>query len=340
MNRYKVTFSGMIDSIEPEGDAYIYTGTILAPGVYKGIDGHTIIYEDSQRKIKTVFAEAAPTFNGRPLVYGHQLQTREAVKGFNAVAWLDGDVIRNKGYIFDPDIIELIKRNEFPMGQSMEAWVWTDNEMYAQRIEGTLVAIGIKKPAFKGALINQGKGVKLEMESEFIKTIKAKLEEQFKGDEHGDAIKAVLDIFEHVMEIPGENTGKHVLMSAERYVELKSAEEASKGGDSIKAELKKLTDKIGNMEKAKEKTGKDLLIGNIQVLNSDFKVDEYLEGVEDHSLQMRMLNAYYDRISDIEPILPDGGTEVQMTDDEEEKLFISLTGKSMKEFLAVKKEDE
>jgi len=338
MNKHKVIFEGTIDNIEPEGDAYVYYGSILGRGTWKGIDGHEIKYEDSQRKIVDVFEEAAPTFNGKPLVYGHHLQTREAVKGFNAVAWRDGDVIRNKGYIFDPDVIALVKQGKFPMGQSMEAWVWVDNNMYAQRIEGTMVAIGIEKPAFKGGLIEKGKGVKLEMGT-YDELIKTKLEELELDEEK---ITAILELVKDVHVIEGEPEKGMVLMPDTRFAELKAAEQAAKGTDTLNAKLKQLTDEINAMKAKDQKNEKDIIIGEIQVLNGEFEAETYLEGVEDHELQMRMLKAYYDRISELESILPQGAddVEVKLTSDEEEKIMMELTGKSPSEFLKIANKEE
>ena len=337
MNKHRVIFEGTIDKVESEGDAYVYYGSILGRGTWKGIDGHEIKYEDSQRKIVDVFEEGAPTFNGVPLVYGHHLQTREAVKGFNAVAWRDGDVIRNKGYIFNPETIALVKQGKFPMGQSMEAWVWVDNEMYAQRIEGTVVAIGIEKPAYKGGLIEKGKGVKLEMGT-FAEQIKAKLEELELDEEK---VNTILELVKNVHVVEGEIDNGYVLMPDRRFAELKAAEKAAEGTDTLKTKLEQLTTEINAMKAKDQKDEKDIIVGEIQVLNGEFKVDEYLEGVEDHGLQMRMLKAYYERISELEAILPQRAddVEVKLTDDEETKIMLALTGKTPAEFLKLK-EDE
>jgi len=333
---------GRITKLEhvPEYNAYRYEGELLGPGEWKGIDGHSIKYEDSKRPIKEVFAEAAPTFTGKPLVHGHHRQDRGAVKGFNASAWLEGDVIRNRGYIFDPEVIESINRKTFPMAQSMEAWVWTDENMVAQRIVGEVVAIGISKPAYRNAWVGEGKGVKLEMGDDFVAQIKAKLEEQFTGDENKPKIEAIMGMLKDFTVMPDAvMDAKRVVLGATRFAELKAAEEAYKSAGDLKTQLTTLQATVKAMDDKKKQDEKQTLLEEIKVLNAEFKHEEFLKDIPDHGMQMRMLKAYYGELEKLEPILPSAkAKETKMSKDDEERVFEEMTGTKLSDFLHVKEE--
>lgn len=341
MDKQRIALTGAIDSIQRQGQVYIYTGTLLGPGMHQGIDGHKIRYEDTEdTSIKDVFEQAAPTFDGRQLVYGHYDQSRKSVKGFNLVTWVENGRIRNKGLIGDSEVIKLIEMGEFDLGQSMEAWVWTDNQMRAKKIVGDVVAIGIRKPAYGSAFIEEGKGVKLQMGNEFTDKVKAKLEELITGDDKETKINTVMELFKDVFVVPGaEKAEKLVIMSGDRFTELKAEAEAGKGSDTLKAQLEELRNEVKSMREQDRKSEKDLLVGEIQVLNGAFKSDEYLEGVTDHALQMRMLKAYYEKIKEFEPMLPAGReTRVDLAADEEAKIFEEMTGTKLSRFLSTTEE--
>jgi hypothetical protein len=322
---------GVIDEVERTGDVYVYYGTILEPGTWKGIDGHEIKYEDSETSsIRDVFAEAAATFNGKQLVYGHYDKSRKAVKGFNLTTWLEDGALRNKGVIADPEVIQAIEAGSFDLGQSMEAWVWVNNQMQAQRIVGDVVAIGIKKPASMSAYMKKGKKVKLQME--FVEQIRAKLEEQFPEQE--DKINAVLETFNELQVVEGEIDKKYVLVPDTKFIKLMADAESSKGTDSLKDELNAVKSTLAKMQERDRKNEKDLLVGEIQVINGEFKAEEFLKGFDDHDMQMALLKAYYERIADAESILPEQTPpRVEMSDEDMNKVMLELTGKTVEEFI-------
>lgn len=328
-------FGGTIDSFEQHGDVYVYEGTVLCPGTWKGVDGHEINYRADW---PDVMQEAAPTFNGSQLVHGHFGRSREAVKGFNSVAWFDGECIRNRGYVFDPEVIEQIQQGDYPMGQSMEAKVWVNDQMDALKIVGERVAIGIDRPACKLAEQGKGKEVRLSMpdECKFVEQLKAKLAEHIEGDDAEDRINAIATALgEGFTVVPGDPKDKYVVVSDEEYATLKAGAEGARANEGLADEVRELKGLLSQMVETQHAGELGGLIGQISAIDAEFKVETYLEGVEDHKLKVRMLTSYLAQLNRSVAILPqrDESVVVDLSAEDEDKLAKDTFGVSMQEFI-------
>jgi len=328
-------FAGSIDSFERLGDVYKYEGTILCPGTWKGIDGHEITYS---AELPEVLQTAASTFVGTQLVDGHLNQTRSAVKGFNSSAWYGDDgCIHNVGYIFDPDIIAAINSGDYPVGQSMEARVLVDETMTALRIIGERVAIGITKPACKLARQNIGKEVKLSMsECKFAQTLTSALQGYFEGDDKDTKIaEIVAKLGEGMTVLPGDPKEKYIVLSDEIYATLKAGAEGAKKNDGLATEVKELKETLLGMVKSGQESGLSAAVLKIVALDGEFKSEEYLEGIEDHSIKMRMLNTYLQNLARYTPTIPQTEVShtVKMEDAEEKDVAMKAFGMSIEDFI-------
>jgi hypothetical protein len=300
----KATLSGEITSFEVLGEVLRYEGTVLCPGTWQGIDGNKITYS------APVVSQGAGTFSGVSLHDGnHQDLTREAVKGFNAVSWSQDGCIRNRGYIWHQPTIEKIMAGEYPMGQSMEADVWVDENMNAVKIQGSSIAIGISNPACRSAKIESLASVRLSMDE----TKK----------------KALLES----ATVIGEPSGKAVLLAEEDYVQMKALAEKGKTVDSMKTDLEALKASLGKMVSNSEAKEITEIAKEISVMDSAFKVEAYCEGIADHAMKMRMLNAYKTTLSKFTPVLPATSTPVEVKNEDLAGASKEVFGVEMKEML-------
>jgi len=303
----KAVLSGQITSFEILGEVLKYEGTVLCPGTWQGVDGNKITYSDA------VVASGAPTFSGVALHEGHIDQTREAVKGFNAVSWYQDGCIRNRGYIWDKTTVDKVVMGEYPMGQSMEAEVYVDSQMNAVRIQGSSIAIGVENPACQPAKIGRIESVKLSMDE--------------------DKKKALLAGATLIGE-PKEST-KMVALSEDEYVQMKALAEKGKTVDILKTDLEVVKTTLGAMKTSNEAAEIVKVVGEITGMDKDFKVDVYCEGVSEHSMKMRMLNAYRGIISKIAPILP-SETPIIVKNEELEGASRDVFGVDLKEMFLKK----
>jgi len=305
----KAVLSGEITSYETLGEVIKYEGTILCPGTWRGVDGNEIKYVSP-----AVIAEGAPTFSGTSLVDSHFDQTRAAVKGFNAAAWYQNGCIRNRGYIWDKEIIAKIVASEYPLGQSMEADVWVDDQMNALKIQGTAVAIGRANPACRPAMIDRIESVKMEMDEA--------------------QRKALLES----ATIIGEPKGKVVALAEEDYVVLKALAEKGKTVDTLKTDLEIVKTTLGAMKVANEVAEIARAVSEITGVDKEFKIETYCEGIADHAMKMRMLNAYKTQLAKFTPTLPSAGTVVQVKDEDLKPAALEMFGVPMETmFLGGKK---
>ena len=270
----KAILEGTITSFEVLGEVLKYDGTVLCPGTWQGIDRNKINYN------LPVIAEGATTFSGVALHEGHQDLSRGAVKGFNASSWFSDGCIKNRGYIWDKETIQAILEKRYPMGQSMEAEVWVDEQMNALRIKGDSIAIGVQNPACANAKIGNVTSVRMSMED--------------------DKRKAILE----GATLIGEPTGKVVALSEDEYVQLKALAEKGKTADSIKADLEGVKTTLAEMKASKEASEISGVVSEIVLMDKEFKVEAYCEGVTEHPMRMRMLNAYRGILAKVSPILP------------------------------------
>ena len=307
----KAILSGQITSFEILGEVLRYEGTVLCPGTWQGIDGNKISYSEP------VVASGAGTFSGVSLHEGHLDQTREAVKGFNSVSWYQDGCIRNRGYVWDKPTIGKIMAGEYPMGQSMEAEVYVDDKMNAVRVQGTSIAIGISSPACRAAAINKMESVRLSLDEDKKKTLLAGA------------------------TLIGEPTGKLVALGEDEYAQLKALAEKGKTIDSLKNDFSVMKATLEAMKASGEAVEITGVVGEIAAMDKDFKVDVYCEGITDHSMKMRMLNAYKTTLAKFTPILPvTAGKPVVVKNEELADASVDVFGVTLGDMLLGKKGDK
>ena len=289
MNEVQIVLEGTIDSFKPMGDIIQYEGTILKRGTWRGSDGNTIHYEDLN-----VLKESAPTFSGTKLVHGHKDKSRKSVRGFNSVAWFDGEAIKNRGYIFDPPTVKLINAGKYPIGQSMEATVFVDSHMRAQKIVGRRVAIGIDRTAVPGAIRAQVRNVRLEKmgeDNKFVDAFKEKLDAVMADEETEEKAEAIMGLFAELMEIPdaGEAAAsKYVLLTDTKFAEILAEAKA-------KPDPKEGDDKYKDLETrllAFEEAGKRSQIANLE---AEIKKNIQTERTYDSFQSRNLITAYSQR---------------------------------------------
>lgn len=331
---------GAIVNLEKKGTAYMYEGTVLCEGTYKGIDGHEIHYVDSdERGIQEVFAEAVPTFSGTQLVHGHYDRTQRSVKGFNAVTWLGEDgCIKNKGYIFDPEIVKLIDGGDYPLGQSMEARVYVNSKMQAIRVVGERVAIGIGSPACKLAKQEKGKEVRLSMgDNKLISAVKAKLAELGVEAEKISDVTALLGD----LTVIDSDDAKKVLMGAKEFADLKALAAQAQDQKGLITRLETVETLLKKNAVDEDKRNINMRVDAIKTFNAEFDVVAYLEGVEAHDMQIRLLDSYIKTAEEFIPMIPVAPlvAAVSMEKSEESALMKDMMGVSMEEFLGLEADE-
>ena len=328
MSEQTVIFQGTIDSFVPMGDIIQYEGTILKPGTWTGIDGNEIHYNNP-----AVLKEAAPTFSGTQLVHGHHDRTQRSVRGFNSMAWFDGEAIKNRGYIFEPETVKQIKNGKYPTGQSMEARVFVDTGMNALKVLGRRVAIGLTKPAVRGAHRQGIREVRLEKMGDkniFAEAFEVKLKEVMENEEVEDKGTAIMEIFGELMtavDPEGVAESKYVLLTDTKFAEMKAAAETKPGTDDLTNEVNDLKVRLLAFETAGKTKQLTLLEGAIKKLDAEFVTETYLEGIDDHVMKVRMLTAYLAAYKKVAPILPATGVkDIKLGDEDLNKYAKEVYG--------------
>ncbi len=129
-------------------------GTLIAEGVWSGIDGATIYYP------RAIFNEAAPTCLAGAIKRGHKDRDVDVV-GFITATTVVEDKILFEGIIFQAQTIEDIMMGVL-LGISMEALVWVepsdDGTLIAQSMN-ILMATIVEKPACKTCFINSTQSI-------------------------------------------------------------------------------------------------------------------------------------------------------------------------------------
>ena len=318
----EVVLTGEIEEFTPMGEVVQYTGKLLRPGTWKGIDGNEISYS------APILNEGAKTFSGTRIVHSHRDRSQGAVKGFNSVAWFDGEWIRNRGFVFDPETVRQIKTGEYPMGQSMEASVFVDAHMNAVKLSGNQVAIGVEKPAVLGAQQDSVREIKLEKGKmgKFAEEVKAKVTAIMGDDKVTDKVTAVQTMLGELVQFVEPDKvaeSKYVLLADTTYAQMK-ADATAKPDDK---RIETLETKLAAMEEAGRKTQLAELDGKIKKFDKDFKIDTYLEGVTDHIMKVRMLTSYLAAFQKMEPILPKPTVEsVKLEDADLDKYAMEVYG--------------
>jgi hypothetical protein len=130
----------------------------------------------------------------------------------------------------------------------------------------------------------------------------------------------------------GEPAGKAVLLAEEDYVQMKALAEKGKTVDSMKTDLEALKASLGKMVANSEAKEVAEIAKEISVMDSAFKVEAYCEGIADHAMKMRMLNAYKTTLAKFTPVLPAAtGAPIEVKNEELVGTAKDMFGVDMKE---------
>ena len=138
------------------------SGVALAPGIYTGIDGKTIEYP------KTVMAGIADTIPGKPILGVHTRQDGDEEvltkysAGFFTDAWVEGDQVKYRGYLYNPEAFNLIEKELVDSGSleiDVKGVLDERRDVYLAKQAGATAMALTDKPAFKGAAIESHKYV-------------------------------------------------------------------------------------------------------------------------------------------------------------------------------------
>jgi len=149
---YKISLANAF-TYEKLGKFLEIKGVLLAPGTYTDKTGKTVYYPED------VIERSLSSFVGVPLVYPHTSGEEDVLKvvGFTTQTWKEGANGLYKGYIYDPEVIDLVKR-EILTSSSIEAELHTEydpslNVEKATQIVGEAIAL-TDRPACRPCIIH------------------------------------------------------------------------------------------------------------------------------------------------------------------------------------------
>lgn len=282
------------------GNVLELEGTLIAEGVWTGIDGETVFYP------RTIFPYAASSIVGAQIKRGHN-DTDNDVIGFVTAARAVDDRINIKGMIFDTDSIDLVATGTLG-GISMEAEVqaeWSDERScwFATELnlrKATLVENPACEPcrvsnlcvvALQKANKEKGKERKMSadhlklLENPLFKDVVAVLQEASVGDV---VTSKVLDILRKAVKAQNDVTLTKEIedLKAQILAKNKELDDLKAAVGTEKTSLEKARDDLATQKAALEKELTDIrttevngLLAQIKVIDKDFNEKDLIAGV-------------------------------------------------------------